>query len=133
LFKSLGPGFPKPTSSNIFNYFFSGCFFSVVCSLPFALSSFFATAPSFPSSTGAAPSAPATAGAPSAPSTTSPSTGFSGSFSTVGAATVAITKSLPIIVGVTFSGSLTKDIFILVPISKPFKSIIISSGILSAF
>ncbi len=28
LFISLGPGFPRPTSSNIFNYFFSGCFFS---------------------------------------------------------------------------------------------------------
>ena len=50
----------------------------------------------------------------------------------VGAATVAITKSLPRIVGVTFSGSLTKDIFILEPISKPFKSMMISSGILSA-
>ena len=81
------------------------------------------------------PSVPATTGvpsAPSAPSTASPSAGFSGSFKTVGAATVAITKSLSVITGVTFSGSLMKDIFMLVPISRFFKSMIISSGMLSA-
>ena len=49
----------------------------------------------------------------------------------VGAATVAITKSLPIIVGVTFSGRLIAEILILAPISKPSRSTINSLGILS--
>ena len=64
-------------------------------------------------SLGASPSVPA-----SAPSAVS-SAGFSGSLTIVGAATVAITKSLPVIVGDTFSGSLIAEIFILEPISKP--------------
>ena len=60
------------------------------------------------------------------------SAGFSGSLITVGAATVATTKSRSVIVGITFSGSLTEEIFILVPISVPVRSTIISSGIFSA-
>ena len=57
----------------------------------------------------ASPSAPSAATSPSA-------AGFSGSLTIVGAATVAITKSLSEIVGFTFSGRLTDDIFTLVPI-----------------
>ena len=65
------------------------------------------------------------AAAASVPSAVSPSasTGFSGSLTIVGAATVAITKSLPCIVGETFSGKLIDEIFILVPISKPSRSV----------
>ena len=74
---------------------------------------------------GVSPSAPA-----SAPSAAS-SAGFSGSLTIVGAATVAITKSLPVIVGVTFSGRLIAEILILDPISKPSKSTTNSFGILS--
>jgi len=59
------------------------------------------------------------------------SAGFSGSLTTVGAAIVAITKSLPWIVGVTFSGNLIKEIFILAPISKPSRSTTNSVGIFS--
>ena len=75
---------------------------------------------------------PSAATSPSPPSAASPSAGFSGSLIIVGAATVAITKSLSVITGITFSGNFTEDIFILVPISVPAKSIVISSGILSA-
>ena len=60
------------------------------------------------------------------------STGFSGSLTTVGAATVAMTKSLSVIVGATLSGSLIEDIFILAPMSKLSRSTISSSGIFSA-
>jgi hypothetical protein len=37
-----------------------------------------------------------------------------------------------VIVGTTFSGNFTDEIFKLVPISVPFKSIIVSPGIFSA-
>ena len=74
----------------------------------------------------------AAASAPSAASPSAASAGFSGSLTTVGAATVAITKSLPWIVGVTFSGKLIEEIFILVPMSKPSKSTTSSVGIFSA-
>ena len=91
-----------------------------------ALSSFFWASPSLPA-------ASASAGAsPSAPSTGTSSAGFSGSLITVGAATVATTKSLSVIVGITLSGKFTDEIFMLVPISVPVKSTIISSGIFSA-
>ena len=66
---------------------------------------------------------------PSAPSVAASSAGFSGSLITVGEATVAITKSLSVIVGTTFDGSFTEEIFILVPMSVPIKSMIILSGI----
>ena len=56
---------------------------------------------------------------------------FSGSTTIDGDATVAITKSLSIIIGVTFSGNLTEDIFKLLLISVLSKSTIISSGIFS--
>ena len=74
---------------------------------------FFAASPSF------AASAPSADASPSAPSTVVSSAGFSGSLITVGAATVAITKSRSVIVGMTLSGSFTEEIFILVPISVP--------------
>ena len=80
----------------------------------------------------AAASAPSAGVSPSAPSAATSSSGFSGSLITVGEATVAITKSRSVIVGMTFSANLTDDILILVPISVPVKSIIISSGIFSA-
>ena len=92
-------------------------------SLPF--SSFFAESPSLPG-VSVAPSAPSAAASPSAPSAATPSAGFSGSFIIVGAATVAITKSLSVITGTTFSGNFTDEIFILVPISVPARSIVIS-------
>ena len=57
---------------------------------------------------------------------------FSGSTKIVGAATVAITKSLSVIVGITFSGSLTEDILRLLLISVLSKSTTISFGIFSA-
>ena len=79
--------------------------------------------PSAPSVLAASPSAPS---APSAASA-----GFSGSLITVGAARVATTKSLPLIVGTTFSGSLIEDILKLCPISTPSKSTISSDGIFS--
>ena len=96
----------------------------VAASLPF--SSFFAGSPSL-----ATASAPSAGTSPSAPSAV-PSAGFSGSLIIVGAATVAITKSLSVIVGITFSGNFTEEIFKLVPISLPAKSMVISSGIFSA-
>ena len=76
----------------------------------------------------AAASAPS---APSSPSAASASAGFSGSFITVGAASVAITKSLPWIVGVTSVSSFTEEILKLSPISTPSKSIVRFSGIFS--
>ena len=87
----------------------------------FASSVVVACSPSF----GASPSEAA-----SAPSAVS-SAGFSGSLTTVGAATVAITKSLPVMVGATFSGRFIADILILAPMSKPSKSTTNSFGILS--
>ncbi len=69
---------------------------------------------------------------PSAPSAGTSSAGFSGSFTIVGGATVATTKSLSVMVGLVSVGNLTDDIFILVPISSPVKSISIFSGIFSA-
>ena len=57
---------------------------------------------------------------------------FSGSTKIVGATTVAITKSLSVIVGTTFSGSLTDDILRLLLISVLSKSTTISLGIFSA-
>ena len=93
-----------------------------------ALSSFLAASPSL-----AAASAPSAGASPSAPSAAAASSaGFSGSLITVGDATVAITKSLSVIVGTMSLPSLTAEIFILVPISVPAKSTIISSGIFSA-
>ena len=91
------------------------------------MSSFFAASPSL-----LAASAPSTGASPSAPSTGASSAGFSGSLITVGAATVATTKSLSVIVGRTFSGSFIDEILMLVPISVPVKSTTISSGIVSA-
>ena len=74
------------------------------------LSSFLGASPSFPGA-GVLPSVVASSvPAASAPSATSPSAGFSGSLITVGAATVAITKSLPVIVEEAFSGSLTDEL-----------------------
>ncbi len=102
----------------------SSVFLSAVAS--FVLSSFFAASPSL-----GADSAPSAGGSPSAPSAAASSAGFSGSLIIVGAATVATTKSLSVIVGTTFSGSLTEEIFILVPMSVPVKSTIISFGIFS--
>ena len=49
----------------------------------------------------------------------------------VGAAIVATTKSLSVIVGFAFSGSLTDEILILAPISRLAKSTIRFSGIFS--
>ena len=92
----------------------------------FPFSSFLAVSPSL-----ATASAPSAGTSPSAPSAV-PSAGFSGSLIIVGAATVAITKSLSIIVGITLSGNFTEEIFKLVPISVPVKSIVISLGIFSA-
>ena len=80
-----------------------------------------------PSAAGAPASLPSAAAA----SSVSTSTGFSGSFTTVGAANVAITKSRPIIVGATPSSNLTEDILKLSPISTPSRSITIASGIFS--
>ena len=71
-------------------------------------------------------SAPST---PSAPSPATSSAGFSGSFMIVGAATVAITKSLPWIVGATFSGNFIEEILILAPMSKLSRSTTSSLGI----
>ena len=81
----------------------------------------FFSSPSFLS-----PSVAGVASLPSSVAATSASAGFSGSFITVGAANVAITKSLPIIVGVTPSSSLIEDILKLSPISIPSRSIIIN-------
>ena len=69
------------------------------------------SSPSFlsPSAAGLSPSAPA-ASAPASPSAASASAGFSGSFITVGAANVAITKSLPVIVGTTSVSKLIDEI-----------------------
>ena len=92
----------------------------------FPFSSFFVGSPSL-----AATSAPSAGASPSAPSDVS-SAGFSGSLIIVGAATVAITKSLSVIVGTTLSGNFTEEIFKLVPISVPAKSMVISLGIFSA-
>ena len=83
---------------------------------------------SFPSWSLVSPSAVAsTAASPSAAT----SSVFSGSTKTVGAATTAITKSLSVIVGTTFSGNFTDDILRLVFISVLSKSTIISVGIFS--
>ena len=65
------------------------------------------------------------------PSDAAASSVFSGSTKIVGDTTVAITKSLSVIVGVTFSGNLTEDIFKLLFISVLSKSTIISFGIFS--
>ena len=56
------------------------------------------------------------------PSAGASSSVFSGSTKIVGGAIVAITKSLSVIVGVTFSGSLTDDILRLLLISVLSKS-----------
>ena len=96
---------------------FSFCF--IFRSFIFSFFSFFSpSAPSAAPSAGASPSAAA-------------SSVFSGSTKTVGATTVAITKSLSVIVGTTFSGSFTDDILRLVLISVLSKSTIISLGIFS--
>ena len=102
------------------NYFFSGTasFLSLSASGFFASSAAAVCSPSF----GVSPSAPSAASVVS-------SAGFSGSLTIVGAATVAITKSLPVIVGMTFSGSLIAEILILAPISKPSRSTTNSLGI----
>ena len=92
-----------------------------------ALSSFLA-----PSASLVAASTPSAGASPSAPSAGVSSAGFSGSLITVGAATVATTKSRSVIVGKTFSSNFTDEIFILVPISVPAKSTVISFGIFSA-
>ena len=76
------------------------CFLSPACSFP--LSSFFAESPSFAGSAASPPSPVAGAASPSAPSAVVSSAGFSGSLTIVGAATVAITKSLSVIVGLHF-------------------------------
>ena len=91
----------------------------------FALSSEGLAVLSFSSSVLAAPSAPSTPSPGTSPSAVVSST-FSGSTKTVGATTVAITKSLPVIVGATFSGNLTEDILRLVLISILSRSTIIS-------
>ena len=106
-------------------------FFSPAASLFFSDLGSFLTSPSL-AAVAVAPSAPSVEASPSVPSVASASAGFSGSLIIVGAATVAITKSLSEIVGLAFSGSFTDEILILVPMSEPAKSIIISSGILSA-
>ena len=103
--------------------------------MPFLASSFLSpfspsedavlVSPSVAPSAGEASPSPA----PSAPSVVS--AGFSGSLIIVGAARVATTKSLPWIVGWTFSGSLIDEILKLSPISTPSKSTINSVGILS--
>ena len=105
-------------------------FLSPPAALPF--SSFLAAAS--PSFAGAAASPPSTAGAasPSTPSAGVSSAGFSGSLTIVGAAIVATTKSLSVIVGLAFSGSFTEEIFILAPISRLAKSTSIFSGMFSA-
>ena len=71
------------------------------------------------------------ASAPSSPSAVSASAGFSGSFITVGAARVAITKSLPWIVGTTSVSRFIEEILKLSPISTPSRSITRFSGIFS--
>ena len=89
--------------------------------------------PASPSLLGGALSAPSAAGvSPSAPSVAVSSAGFSGSLTIVGAAIVATTKSLSVIVNSAFVGSATEEILILAPMSKPPKSTSISSGIFSA-
>ena len=80
----------------------------------------------------AAASAPSAGASPSAPSAGTSSAGFSGSLITVGDATVAITKSRSVIVGTTLLSNFTDEILILVPISVPVRSTIISLGIFSA-
>ena len=65
------------------------------------------------------------------PSAAAASSVFSGSTRIVGDTTVAITKSLSLIVGTTLSGNLTLDIFKLLFISVLSKSTIISLGIFS--
>ena len=75
---------------------------------------------------GVSPSA-AVAASPSSPSAGVSSAGFSGSFTIVGAAIVATTKSLSVIVNSDFSGSVTDEI-LLAPISNPLKSTSMSSG-----
>ena len=66
------------------------------------------------------------------PSAASPSAGASGSFTTVGAATDATVKSLSLIVGEIPSPKFAAEILIVSPISKPYRSKTISSGILLA-
>ena len=78
---------------------------------------------------GLSPPSAAAASVPSAPSAASASAGFSGSFITVGAANVAITKSLPWMVGTTSCSSLIDEILKLSPISTPSRSITKLSGI----
>ena len=89
------------------------------------MSSFLAASPSL-----AAASVPSAGASPSAPSALL--RWFFRFLNTVGAATVAITKSLSVIVGETFSGNFTDEIFKLVPMSEPLRSIVISAGIFSA-
>ena len=69
---------------------------------------------------------------PSVVAAASASAAGSGSLTTVGAATVAIVKSLSLIVGITPSGSLIAEIRIVSPISFSAKSTTSSDGILSA-
>ena len=90
-----------------------------------------AASPSLAGAVASPPSA-AVAASPSAPSAGTSSVGFSGSFTIVGAAIVATTKSLSVIVGFAFSGSLTDEILILAPISRLAKSTIRFSGMFSA-
>ena len=103
------------------NFNFKSYFFS---------SAGFLSSPSFlsPSAAGLSPSVAAQLASPSAASA---SAGFSGSFITVGAARVAITKSLPLIVGVTSVSKLIEDILKLSPISTSSRSITKLSGIFS--
>ena len=113
---SLGPGFPRPTSKSIILlFFFRLAFFLLLVFYPhqvlFLLSSFLGASPSLAGAF-SPPSAVAVAASPSAPSAVSaPSAGFSGSLITVGAATVAITKSLSVIVGVVPFLTISRKIF----------------------
>ena len=109
----------KTCKLNFINYFFSDWGFLPSSFLP--ASFFSASAPPFSSAPSLGAAASCESVEPSAPSSPSAaSAGFSGSLITVGAATVAITKSLPVIVGRTFSGSFIDDILKLCPISVSY-------------
>ena len=113
------------------NYFFSsaGFFSDDFLSSPSFLSPLAPSAAGFsPSAAAVAPSAPS---APTSPSAVSASAGFSGYFITVGAARVAITKSLPWIVGVTSESNFTDEILKLSPMSIPSRFKVKLSGIFS--
>ena len=84
-----------------------------------------------PSAASFSPSVDAPSSVAASPSAASASAGFSGSFITVGAARVAITKSLPWIVGTTSFSSFTDEILKLSPISIPSRSRVNFSGIFS--